>query len=88
VVCAGLLVNPGDVIVGDADGVVVVPRATASAAAQAGQQRIAKEVKTRERLAKGELGVEFYGLRAKLKELGVEYVDELVEETSENAVRS
>ncbi len=87
VVCAGMLVNPGDVIVGDADGVVVVPRATASAAAKAGQQRIAKEEKTRERLAKGELGVDFYGLRAKLKELGVEYVDELVEETSEN-VRS
>ena len=84
VVCAGMLVNPGDVIVGDADGVVVVPRATAAAAARAGQQRIAKEEKTRERLAKGELGVEFYGLRAKLKELGVEYVDELVEETSAN----
>jgi 4-hydroxy-4-methyl-2-oxoglutarate aldolase len=75
VVCAGMLVNPGDVIVGDADGVVVVPRATAAAAAKAGQQRIAKEEKTRERLAKGELGVDFYGLRAKLKELGVEYVD-------------
>ncbi len=84
VVCAGMLVNPGDVVVGDADGIVVVPRATAAAAAKAGQQRIAKEEKTRERLAKGELGVEFYGLRAKLKELGVEYVDELVEETSAN----
>ena len=45
---------------------------------------IAKEEKTRERLAKGELGVDFYGLRAKLKELGVEYVEELVEETSAN----
>jgi 4-hydroxy-4-methyl-2-oxoglutarate aldolase len=87
VVCAGMLVNPGDVIVGDADGVVVVPRATAAAAAKAGQQRIAKEEKTRERLAKGELGIELYGLRAKLKELGIEYVDELGEETSEN-VRS
>ena len=84
VVCAGMLVNPGDVIVGDADGVVVVPRATAAAAAKAGQQRIAKEEKTRERLAKRELGVDIYGLRAKLKELGVEYVDELVEETSAN----
>lgn len=84
VVCAGMLVNPGDVIVGDADGVVVVPRATAADVARAGQQRIAKEEKTRERLAKGELGVEFYGLRAKLKELGVEYVEELVEEPSPN----
>jgi len=85
VVCAGMLVNPGDVMVGDADGVVVVPRASAAEVAKAGQQRIAKEEKTRERLAKGELGVEFYGLRAKLAELGVEYVEELVEETSANA---
>ena len=84
VVCAGMLVNPGDVIVGDADGVVVVPRATAAEVAKAGQQRVAKEEKTRERLAKGELGVEFYGLRAKLKELGVEYVEEFAEETSPN----
>jgi 4-hydroxy-4-methyl-2-oxoglutarate aldolase len=80
VVCAGALVNPGDVIVGDADGVVVVPRAAAAEVAKAGDQRRSKEEKTRERLAKGELGVEFYGLRAKLKELGVEYVEELPEE--------
>jgi 4-hydroxy-4-methyl-2-oxoglutarate aldolase len=84
VVCAGALVNPGDVMVGDADGVVVVPRANAAEVAKAGQQRIAKEEKTRERLAKGELGVDFYGLRAKLKELGVEYVEELPEETPAN----
>jgi 4-hydroxy-4-methyl-2-oxoglutarate aldolase len=84
VVCAGALVNPGDVIVGDADGVVVVPRATAADVAKAGDQRRSKEEKTRERLAKGELGVEFYGLRAKLKELGVEYVEELPEETTVN----
>jgi 4-hydroxy-4-methyl-2-oxoglutarate aldolase len=79
VVCAGAIVNPGDVIVGDADGVVVVPRAKAADVAKAGEQRRSKEEKTRERLAKGELGVEFYGLRAKLKELGVEYVDEIDE---------
>ena len=83
VICAGALVNPGDVIVGDADGVVVVPRATAAAVAKAGDARRTKEEKTRERLAKGELGVDFYGLRAKLKELGVEYVDELAEEAQE-----
>jgi 4-hydroxy-4-methyl-2-oxoglutarate aldolase len=86
VVCAGMLVNPGDVVVGDADGVVVVPRAAAAEVAKAGQQRIAKEEKTRERLAKGELGVEFYGLRAKLAELGVEYVDEPVEEPANGRV--
>ncbi len=82
VVCAGMLVNPGDVVVGDADGVVVVPRATAADAAKAAQQRVAKEEKTRERLAAGELGIDYYGLRAKLKELGVEYVEELPEEAS------
>jgi 4-hydroxy-4-methyl-2-oxoglutarate aldolase len=88
VVCAGMLVTPGDVIVGDADGVVVVPRASAAGVAKAAQQRIAKEVKTRELLAQGGLGLDFYGLRAKLKELGVEYVDEEIpEETSAN-VRS
>ena len=84
VVCAGMLVNPGDVIVGDADGIVVVPLANAADVAKAGEQRIAKEAKTRERLAKGEVGLDIYGLRAKLKELGVEYVEELVEETAAN----
>jgi 4-hydroxy-4-methyl-2-oxoglutarate aldolase len=76
VVCAGAAVNPGDVIVADADGVVVVPREHAAAVAKAGRDRLAKEEKTRERLRNGELGVDFYGLRAKLKELGVEYVEE------------
>ena len=76
VVCAGTLVNPGDVIVGDADGVVVVAREAAEQVAKASQERLAKEEKSRERLRKGELGLDFYGLRAKLKELGVEFVDE------------
>jgi 4-hydroxy-4-methyl-2-oxoglutarate aldolase len=76
VVCAGALVNPGDVIVADADGVVVVAREAAVEVAQASQERLAKEEKSRERLRKGELGLDFYGLRAKLKELGVEFVDE------------
>jgi 4-hydroxy-4-methyl-2-oxoglutarate aldolase len=76
VVCAGVLVNPGDVIVGDADGVVVVAREAAEQVARASQERLAKEEKSRERLRKGELGLDFYGLRAKLAELGVEFVDE------------
>ena len=75
VVCAGAPVNPGDVIVGDVDGVVVVPRERAAEVLKASQDRIAKEAKSRERLAKGELGLDFYGLRAKLAELGVQYVD-------------
>jgi len=76
VVCAGAIINPGDVIVADADGVVVVPRDKAAQVAQASEQRLAKEEKTRQRLRNGELGLDFYGLRAKLADLGVEFVDE------------
>ena len=88
IVCAGAIVNPGDVIVADADGVAVVPRLAAAEIAKLGDQRRAKEEKSRARLAQGELGIEFYGLRAKLKELGVEYVDELSEESSSHAGRT
>jgi 4-hydroxy-4-methyl-2-oxoglutarate aldolase len=75
VVCAGAAIQPGDVIVADVDGVVVVPRAKAAEVAKAASDRFAKESKTRERLKNGELGLDFYGLRAKLAELGVTYVD-------------
>src|SRR6266446_2519916 len=77
VVCAGSIVHPGDVIVADADGVVVVKKETAAEVARLAAERLAKEQKSRERLKAGELGVDFYGLRAKLAELGVRYVDEL-----------
>jgi 4-hydroxy-4-methyl-2-oxoglutarate aldolase len=76
IVCAGAMVRPGDCIVGDQDGVVVVRRETASEVARLGAARIEKEENSRERLKAGELGVDFYGLRVKLKELGVEYTDE------------
>jgi 4-hydroxy-4-methyl-2-oxoglutarate aldolase len=76
VVCAGAAVRPGDVIVADADGVVVVKRETVAEVARLASERFAKEQKTRERLKAGELGVDFYGLRSKLAELGVRYVDE------------
>src|SRR3954464_5680249 len=75
VVCAGAGVQPGDVIVADVDGVVVVPRSNAAEVAKAANDRFAKESKTRERLKNGELGLDFYGLRAKLAELGVQYID-------------
>ena len=75
IVCASAMVNPGDVIVADMDGVAVVPLAQAEEAARLSQERVAKEEKMRERFRNGELGVDIYGLRAKLKELGVEYVD-------------
>src|SRR6202171_957619 len=76
VVCAGIAVHPGDVVVADADGVVVVAHEQAAAVAAAGRERIAKEERTRERLRNGELGVDFYGLRDKLKQLGVTYNDD------------
>ncbi|HKQ90943.1 MAG TPA: 4-carboxy-4-hydroxy-2-oxoadipate aldolase/oxaloacetate decarboxylase [Blastocatellia bacterium] len=76
IVCAGAPVRPGDVIVGDQDGVVVVKRETALEVARLGAARIEKEEKSRERLKAGELGMDFYGLRVKLMELGVEYTDQ------------
>jgi 4-hydroxy-4-methyl-2-oxoglutarate aldolase len=77
VVCGSVLINPGDVIVADADGVVAVPRERAPEVARLSRERAAKEEKTRERLRAGELGVDIYDLRAKLRELGVEYTDEI-----------
>jgi len=74
--CAAAIVRPGDVIVGDADGVCVVRREAAVEVARLGLDRVAKEEKTRERLRNGELGLDFYGFRARLAELGVRYVDE------------
>jgi 4-hydroxy-4-methyl-2-oxoglutarate aldolase len=76
VVCAGVAVQPGDVVVADADGVVVVASAQAAGVAAAGRDRIAKEERTRERLRNGELGIDFYELRDKLKQLGVIYTDD------------
>jgi 4-hydroxy-4-methyl-2-oxoglutarate aldolase len=73
IVCAGAQIDPGDVIVADDDGVVVVRRSAAGDVVKASEQRVAKEEKTRERLAKGELGLDIYGLREKVKQLGLEY---------------
>jgi 4-hydroxy-4-methyl-2-oxoglutarate aldolase len=75
VVCAGALVHPGDVIVADQDGVVVVPSGLAADVAKLGEHRRAREERSRERLRSGEKGLDMYGLRGKLKDLGVEYVD-------------
>jgi 4-hydroxy-4-methyl-2-oxoglutarate aldolase len=79
IVIAGQLVRPGDVICADDDGVVVVKRERAEWALEQSDSRIVKEAATRARLLNGELGLDFYGLRAKLTELGVEYLDELPE---------
>jgi 4-hydroxy-4-methyl-2-oxoglutarate aldolase len=75
VTCAGTLVNPGDVIVGDDDGVVVVPAAKAAEIAQASQAREDKEAATRKRLGAGELGLDIYDMRGKLRDAGLVYYD-------------
>src|SRR5260370_20816254 len=75
VVCAGALVRPGDVIVADQDGVVVVPRKTAAEVARLGDQRRTRHERTPAQLKSGELGLDMYSLRAKLAELGVKWVE-------------
>lgn len=74
VVLGQVVVNPGDVVCGDDDGVVVVAGDEAAWALERSRERAAREDGTRARLAAGELGVDIYGLRATLMALGVEYV--------------
>ena len=75
VVCAGALVNPGDVIVADDDGVVVVPAAFAQAAADAAEAREANEAGKRAKLASGVLGLDMYNMRGTLEKAGLKYID-------------
>jgi 4-hydroxy-4-methyl-2-oxoglutarate aldolase len=79
IVCARQLVRPGDVIVADADGVLVVPRETADAVADAALARVAKEEKTRSVLASGTLGLDYYGMREKLAAKGLRYAESVDE---------
>jgi len=72
-VCAGRLVQPGDLIVADDDGVVVVPRRNAGDVLRKSEARERKEAATRARLQAGELGLDIYGMRQKLKEKGLIY---------------
>ena len=74
VVLGGQTIHPGDVIVADDDGVMVVPRADVPRALTASQARIDKEAASRAAFADGELGLDRYGLREKLPEFGIEYV--------------
>jgi 4-hydroxy-4-methyl-2-oxoglutarate aldolase len=77
ILCAGQLVLPGDIVVADDDGVVIVPRADANNVAEATQQRVTNEESKRVRLAAGELGLDIYQMRGALAEKGLRYVDSL-----------
>ncbi|HUC61494.1 MAG TPA: 4-carboxy-4-hydroxy-2-oxoadipate aldolase/oxaloacetate decarboxylase [Alphaproteobacteria bacterium] len=74
IVCGGQAVRPGDAIVADDDGVVVVRREEVADVVKAAEARTAKEDATRKRLQAGELGLDIYGMRDKLKALGLKYV--------------
>ena len=75
VVCAGTIVNPGDVIIADDDGVVVVPAGIAQAAADAADARETNETAKRAKLAAGELGLDIYNMRGPLAAAGLKYID-------------
>lgn len=79
VICAGQLVYPGDIVVADDDGVVIVPREQAETVDAAARKRIDAEESKRQRLAAGELGLDIYQMRPALAEKGLRYVNTLDE---------
>jgi 4-hydroxy-4-methyl-2-oxoglutarate aldolase len=79
VICAGALVMPGDVVIADDDGVVIVPFAEVDAAIAQSELRIAKEAAKRTRLKNGELGIDIENMRPWLDNLGLTYFDSIDE---------
>ncbi len=79
-VCGGQLINPGDLIVADDDGVVVVRRKDAKNVLDQSLAREEKEAKSRVRYVAGELGLDMYGWRERLAQKGLKYVDEMPED--------
>lgn len=80
VVCAGTLVNPGDIVVADDDGVVIVPHNRAARITALAEERQRNETVKRQRLAAGELGIDIYKMRKSLEEAGLRYVDSIEQE--------
>ncbi|MCC5983028.1 MAG: 4-carboxy-4-hydroxy-2-oxoadipate aldolase/oxaloacetate decarboxylase [Rhodobacteraceae bacterium] len=74
IVCGGQVVAPGDVIVADDDGICVIPRARAAEVAEAAEKRMSAEAARRDRLAAGELGLDIYDMRGRLKDKGMRWI--------------